>query len=399
MDEKEIARVMQGYVDNQEMPGGALVVRKNDEIVYDGKWGYENLDTRTPVKDDTIYRMASMTKPVIGVAVMQLIEEERIDLDDPVSKYIPAFKSLRVANDPLFQKYTLPNIVLCYLFMRMEKVKTVAADREVTIRDLLSHASGLEQGVVGMVGMLKFRSKKDDLRERIDRYTRFVLDFQPGTSTSYSPCASFDTLGLILELVSGVKVGEYLKKTVFDPLDMRDATFHPDAEQALRVAPIYKRRGKRLFNVSGTRSDVDFLICRGRGDDYVSGSGGLYCTVKDYEHLARMLCNEGMYNGKQFLKPETVRLMHTEAQEQHLETEQGFTWGLSVKIRQDPVRGKSSATAGTYGWSGAPGTHFFVSPADKLEAVFATSRSDLGGASSFISHKVEELVFGIWADN
>lgn len=398
MNEQEITQVMQEYVDNQEMPGGALIVRKNDAIVYDGKWGYANLDTRTPVQDDTIYRMASMTKCVIGVAVMQLVEQGLMHLDDPVSRFIPAFRNLRVANDPLYQKYSPPNILFSFLFLRMDRLKTVAANREVTIRDLLSHASGLEQGVVGMVGMLKFRSRKDTLQQRVDRYTRFVLDFQPGTSTSYSPCASFDTLGYILELVSGVKVGEHLKKAVFEPLEMSDATFHPNAEQALRVAPIYKRRGKSLIDVTGTRSDVDFLICRGTEDDYVAGSGGLYCTVKDYEHLARMLCSEGVYNGRQFLKPETVRLMHTEAQQQHLEPEPGFTWGLSVKIRQDPERGRSPATAGTYGWSGAPGTHFFVSPADKLEAVFATSRSDLGGASSYISRKAEELVFGIWAE-
>lgn len=389
---------MREYVDNHEMPGGALIVRKNDTVVFDGMWGFANLSTKAPVKEDTIYRMASMTKCVIGVAIMRLIEQGRIHLDDPVSRFIPAFKDLRVANDPLYQKYSPPNILFSFLFLRMDRVKTVAANREVTIRDLLSHASGLEQGVVGMVGMLKFRSRKDTLEQRIDRYTRFVLDFQPGTSTNYSPCASFDTLGYIIELVSGIKVGEYLQNEVFEPLQMGDATFHPNAEQMLRVAPTYKRRGKKLIDVTGTRSDVDHLICRGAGDDYVAGSGGLFSTVKDYEHLARALCNEGLYNGKQFLKPETVSLMHREAQQQHLEPEPGFTWGLSVKIRQDPVLGKSPATAGTYGWSGALGTHFFVSPADRLEAVFATSRSDLGGASSYISRKVEELVFGIWAE-
>ncbi len=398
MDERDISLVMQEYVDTKEMPGGALIVRKNDEIVYDGKWGYSNLETKTPVKDDTIYRMASMTKVVIGVAVMRLIEEGRMNLDDPVSKYIPAFKDLRVGNHPIYQKFSRLNILYAYLFLRMDKVKTVAADREVTIRDLLSHASGLEQGVIGLIGLMKLRSKEDTLKDRIDRYTKFVLDFQPGTSTNYSPCASFDTLGYILELVSGVKVGEYLKNAVFEPLEMRDATFNPNAEQALRVTPLYMRRRKKLIDVTNSKHDIDAMICRGQGDDYVSGSGGMYCTVKDYENLARMLCNEGMYNGKQFLEPKTVRLIHTEAQEHHLEPEPGFTWGLSVKIRQDPVRGDSPATVGTYGWSGAPGTHFFISPFDKLLAVFATNRSDLGGAGSYISRKVEELVFGIWAN-
>mgnify|MGYP000623077568 FL=1 len=115
-----------------------------------------------------------------------------------------------------------------------------------------------------------------------------------------------------------------------------------------------------------------------------------YCTVKDYEKLARMLCNEG--DG--FLKPETVDLMATEAQEKHLEPEPGQVWGLSVRIRQED----KFCTPGTYGWSGALGTHFFVSPKDKLEAVFATHRPDLGGSGSYISRKVEELVFSIWGN-
>jgi len=145
MNEQEITQVMQEYVDNQEMPGGALIVRKNDAIVYDGKWGYANLDTRTPVQDDTIYRMASMTKCVIGVAVMQLVEQGFMHLDDPVSRFIPAFRNLRVANDPLYQKYSPPNILFSFLFLRMDRLKTVAANREVTIRDLLSRDAEIPQ--------------------------------------------------------------------------------------------------------------------------------------------------------------------------------------------------------------------------------------------------------------
>ena len=124
--------------------------------------------------------------------------------------------------------------------------------------------------------------------------------------------------------------------------------------------------------------------------DYVAGCGGLYCTIKDYEKLGRMLCNAG--DG--FLKPETIRLMATEAQEKHLEFAPGSVWGLGVLIRQTD----DFCTSGTYGWSGALGTHFFVSPKDNLEVVFATHRADLGGSGSYISRKVEELVFSIWSN-
>lgn len=131
------------------------------------------------------------------------------------------------------------------------------------------------------------------------------------------------------------------------------------------------------------------------GSDYVSGSGGLYSTAEDYEHFAQMLLDSGVYNGKRILSEESVKLMQTEAPKKHLEPEPGFVWGLGVKIRQDPIKGKTPATEGTFGWSGAYGTHFFVSPKDNMECVFMTNVSNIGGSSSKVSQKVEELVFNI----
>ena len=186
---------------------------------------------------------------------------------------------------------------------------------------------------------------------------------------------------------------EYLRKEVFAPLEMKDTTFFPNKEQEKRLVRLVKRKGNKLVDVTDTKEDTQEFLRHG-AYRYEAGCGGLYGTITDYEHMARMLCSNGMYQGKQFLKPETVCLMHTEAQKQHLEPEPGFTWGLSVKIRQNPELSGSYAHKGTYGWSGAFGTHFFVCPDEKLEAVFMTNRSDLGGSGSYISEKVEELVFG-----
>ena len=121
-----------------------------------------------------------------------------------------------------------------------------------------------------------------------------------------------------------------------------------------------------------------------------------HSTITDYDRFGHMLLNGGELDGVRILKPETVELMHTEAAETHLEPEPGFVWGLGMKIRQDPSKSDCKATAGTYGWSGAFGTHFFISPADNLECVFMTNRSDLNGSGSYISAKVEEMVFNIW---
>lgn len=221
------------------------------------------------------------------------------------------------------------------LTFRMDKVKTEPAKREITIRDLLSHASGLEQGWVGLLSFMKMKPEDKSLEERIRRYTSYILDFQPGTDTGYSPMAGFDILGYIVSLVSGKSFEEYLRKEVFAPLEMKDTTFFPNKEQEKRLVRLVKRKGNKLVDVTDTKEDTQEFLRHG-AYRYEAGCGGLYGTITDYEHMARMLCSNGMYQGKQFLRPETVCLMHTEAQKQHLEPEPGFTWGLSVKIRQNP---------------------------------------------------------------
>ncbi len=399
MTEHDISKVMEAYVDNQEMSGGALIVRKNDQIVYQNKWGYQDLENRIAVEYNTIYRMMSMTKCITGVAAMKLIEEGKLVLDDKVSKYIPEFAKLQVVSDPryIFEGGEPKHILWKMLTFRMDKIKTVPAEREITIRDLLSHASGLEQGLAGFLALLKMKNTDITLEERVKRYTTYALDFQPGTMTGYSPAAAFDILGYIIGRIANMGFGEYLKKEIFEPLGMKDTTFFLNDEQKKRLAKVYKYKKGKLIDVTGTKEDMYGILHHGESH-FEAGCGGLFSTVTDYERFAQMLCNEGNYNGVQLLKPETVRLMHTEAQEQHLEPDPGCTWGLSVKIRQDPKRGGSFAHKGTYGWSGAFGTHFFVSPKEKLEAVFVTNRSDIGGSGSYISTKVEELVFGIFGE-
>lgn len=388
---------MEQYLANQEISGGSLLVRKNGEVVYQNKWGFADLSTQKPIEYDSIYRMMSMTKCVTAIGILKLVEQGSINLDDPLSRFIPALQNMPVSCDSRYrftEGMKMKDLLLKLVFFKMSKVRTEPSKRDITIRDMLSHSSGLEQGIVGLLAMTKDKHIRESLAKQAAHYAGYVLDFQPGTSTGYSPIAGFDMLARVIEIVSGLDIASYFQQEIFIPLEMLDTTFCPDDEQQNRLVSLYKRERGRLINVTGSKDDTDSVLRRGAG--YFSGAGGLYSTLNDYENLANMLCNRGAFKGEQFLSPETVELMHAEAPTQHLEPEPGFVWGLGVKIRQDPNKGNSFATEGAYGWSGAFGTHFFISPKDNLDCVWLVNRSDLNGAGSYISNKVEELVFGLF---
>ena len=169
---------------------------------------------------------------------------------------------------------------------------------------------------------------------------------------------------------------------------MTSTTFNAPKKDIVRL---YKHTKKGLKDVTGTSSDVNGFIKM--NDSYVCGSGGLYSTIEDYERFVRMLCMGGELDGVRILKEETVKEMYTEAPEKHLEPEPGQVWGLGVRIRQDRKKGDFNATEGTYGWSGAFGTHFFISPEDSLEAVWLTNISNAGGSSYKVSKEIERLIF------
>lgn len=393
MDAEKINAQMQAYVRSREMVGGALIVRKSGAILLKKAWGSLDAEGKQPVTDETIYRMASMTKPVTAVAVMKLVEQGKVGLDDDLTDYIPAFRDLRVVADQRydFSEQALKKIAWRLLTFRLEKVVTVPAARMITVRDLLSHSSGLEQGMVGLILMLKMKYKDDTLATRAQKYASHPLDFHPGTVASYSPLAGFDLLARIVEIASGRPFADYLQDELFTPLAMNDATFHPTAAQRARIPRLYRYGKGKLKEVTGSKSDVDFI---GRiGPHYTSGSAGLYATVEDYDRFVQMLANEGELDGTRILKPETVRRMREEGAYEHLEYQPGLVWGLGMMIRQDPEKAQIHSSRGTFGWSGHFGTHFFISPADRLSAVFAMNRADAGGADSPISRRLEELVF------
>ena len=395
MDTQEIQRTIDAYIQNQELAGGALLVRRDEEVLYENTFGYSNIAARQAIARDSLYRLMSMTKPITAVAVMQLAEQGKIELDAPLNRYLHGFTAMRVVDDKRYAYHEGMNALSLLpglLTFRLKAPRTVPAERDITIRDLLCHASGLEQGIYGLISMKLDKSKRESLAALEQKYSTMPLDFQPGKGGGYSPLAGFDLLARVVEVVSGLPFDAYLQQNLFDPLGMQDTAFRLDDAQTARLVHVYKREKNRLRDVTDTAEDMDSLLKR--GENYTAGCGGLFSTLHDYDRFAHMLLNGGEVDGVRVLQPETVRLMGQQGSPDYPDPDPGCAWGLGMKIRKDPQKAKSACTAGTFGWSGAFGTHFFVSPKDHLSAVWMMNRSDIDGAGSYISKKIEELVFG-----
>ena len=398
MDTQEIQRTIDAYIQNQELAGGALLVRRDEEILYKNTFGYSNIAARQPIAEDSLYRLMSMTKPITAAAVMQLAEQGKIELDAPLNRYLHGFTDMRVVDDKRYAYHEGMNALSLLpglLTFRLKAPRTVPAERDITIRDLLCHASGLEQGIYGLISMKLDKSKRESLAALEKKYSTMPLDFQPGKGGGYSPLAGFDLLARVVEVVSGLPFDAYLQQNLLDPLGMQDTTFRPDNARSAQLVHVYKREKNRLQDVTDTAEDMDSLLQR--GENYTAGCGGLFSTLHDYDRFAHMLLNGGAVDGVRVLQPETVWLMGQPGSPAYPDPDPGCAWGLGMKIRKDPQKAKSACTAGTFGWSGAFGTHFFVSPKDHLSAVWMMNRSDLDGAGSYISKKIEELVFGCFA--
>ena len=395
MDTQEIQRTINAYIQNQELAGGALLVRRDEEVLYENTFGYSNIAARQVIARDSLYRLMSMTKPITAVAVMQLAEQGKIELDAPLNRYLHGFTAMRVVDDKRYAYHEGMNALSLLpglLTFRLKAPRTVPAERDITIRDLLCHASGLEQGIYGLISMKLDKSKRESLAALEQKYSTMPLDFQPGKGGGYSPLAGFDMLARVVEVVSGLPFDAYLQQNLFDPLGMQDTAFRLDDAQTARLVHVYKREKNRLQDVTDTAEDMDSLLKR--GENYTAGCGGLFSTLHDYDRFALMLLSGGEVDGVRVLQPETVRLMGQPGSPAYPDPDPGCAWGLGMKIRKDPQKAKSACTADTFGWSGAFGTHFFVSPKDHLSAVWMMNRSDIDGAGSYISKKIEELVFG-----
>jgi CubicO group peptidase (beta-lactamase class C family) len=301
-----------------------------------------------------------MTKPITGVSILMLMEEGKIRLTDPVSKFIPEFKGLQVA----VVKEASPG-GRGAAAGAPPQFYTVPANREITIRDLLSHVSGLVSGPISTTEAAKLgRQPNDTLADYIPRLGAVPLEFQPGSRWSYSPSAGFDTLARIVEIASGQTFDQFLRQRIFGPLEMSSTTFYPSGDQMPRVASMYRKNAdkgaeKGLVRQPNTPSNV-----------YFSGAGGLSSTAEDYEQFGQMLVNGGQLNGKRLLSPKTVELMASvHAPDTMQGRPAGRSFGLSVQVVNNAIASNYRVSDGSYGWDGAFGTHFWVDPKEKLVGI------------------------------
>lgn len=345
-----IRETMQRHIAEHNIMGAVTLVTRKGRLVHHEAHG--------EMDKNAMFRIWSMSKPVAATAILMLMEDGKLRLNDPVSKFIPEFKGMQVALDTGRSERQVENGTPIYT--------AVKATREITVQDLLTHVSGLGSGPLSGSAVAKIPSAlAGKLSDSIPKLGGTVLEFQPGSRWAYSALAAFDTLGRIVEVVSGQTFGAFLQKRLFDPLGMKETTFHPTAEQLARVAKTYHRDGARMTPLEAKHRALNLY-----GKEYESGGGGLYSTAADYALFAQMLADGGQGNGKRLLSPKTVEMMASAFVPDTMPGRQpGRAFGLSVIVINDPVAAGWRVGKGSYGWDGAFGTHFWIDPVEKIVGV------------------------------
>jgi CubicO group peptidase (beta-lactamase class C family) len=355
---QRIDEVIQRHIDAKHISGAVSLVARKGFVIHFQAHGVKDIDSNRPMTRDTIFKMASSTKPVTGVAIMMLVEEGKIHLADPISRFIPEFKEMKVAVEK----------------EGTSEVELVKPDREMTIRDLLTHGSGLLSGGAGAKRgareLLRPTEPGETLAHFIPRLAKIPLDFQPGTKWRYSGLAGIDTLSRIVEVVSGQPFDEFLHRRIFEPLGMSDTLFVVPDDRQERVATVYRSTDKGL-----EKNPMQLRF----PTTYYSGAGGLSSTAADYFRFGQMLLNGGSLDGKQVLSPRSVVIFRSNQVGDMFEGQsgrpKGMGFGFTVEVVQDSIAAGTYRSDGSFGWDGAFGTHFWVDPEQQLVAVLMIQTS------------------------
>ena len=335
-------QAMHSYVDDNELSGIQTAIVKNGKLIHFDSYGSSDISENDPLKEDDIFRIASMTKPIVSIGLMMLLEEGKFKLNDPVYKYIPEFKNLTIK--------------------KRKKIKPVK--NHVKIIDLLRHSAGLN-----FKGPEDYRKVINmDLEEYTKESVKEPLKFEPGTTWWYS--SSTDICGYLIEVLSGQKLDVYLKNRIFDPLKMDDTSFELPKNKIDRLTTLYVVGEKKELVSFDNKSNTPFKD----KVTLLNGSGGLLSTTKDYLKFSVMLLNNGFFGGEQIIKKSTLDLMKKDHslglkyKKLVFGKKRGFGLGFEVVKEEDTKFGSK----GTFGWGGMFGTYFRADPKQNMVYIYMT---------------------------
>lgn len=362
-----IRSVIDTEINANRMPGAVVLVARKGAIVHTEALGWQNKDAAVPIKRDTIFRAYSMTKPLVSVVTMMLVEEGKLQLTDPVSKFFPALANVQVMSNPADANSARE-----------------PAKRPILIHDLLRHTSGITYGEFTRFASVKsayedaglFSSKTPMYsitltpEQQIEAFAKAPLVWQPGTTFDYG--LSTDLLGRVLEKVSGQSLGALLDEKLVKPLGMKDTHFVVPASKVARLAEPFK-----IDPLTGGPSMPVLDVTQPTGNQ--SGGAGMSTTADDYLRFCQMMLNGGALDGRRYLSRTTVALMTSDHLGPKIATPvqpgevlmgiQGYTFGLGFMVRQQAGMAAVPGSEGEYAWGGAAGTFFWIDPKEQLIAV------------------------------
>ena len=351
-----------------------ILVARHGMIVYYKQHGFADREAGRALEPHMLFRLASMTKPVIAAAVLMQQERGKLSVDDPLYRYIPEFEKMSVA------EYTRETGL----------TGTHPAARPILLRDLLTHSSGLGSGEYAASQADQYDPRRaSSLAEGPKHFAETLLEFDPGTATSYSGFMAFDTLARVVELTSGRPIYDFLSENIFRPLGMEDTGFAPTPAQQARMVKTYASTENGIVPVD----EKDNMFASGFLK-YHSGGGGLFGCVSDYYRFAQMLLNGGEYGGVRVLREETVRAMASEQVSHTLRgVDESWTWGFGVRTILRDQGSQRPLPTGAFGWSGALGTHFWMDPKNDLTVVYMSNMSTAGGSGAVTAREIERDVY------
>ena len=376
-------------IEDKWIAGAAAFIARDGKIIYNRAFGESDIETRTPMKTDAIFRIASQTKAIASIGLMMLFEEGKFLLDDPVSRYIPEF-----AHQQVLDKYS-------------EKDTTytaIPALREITIRDLLTHTSGIDYADIGSPVMCAIYAKagipagfgdkkiafdcKMELGDKMKALGKLPLVHQPGERMTYG--LNVDVIGYLIEILSGDKLDQYLKKHIFEPLGMNDTWFYLPEEKRGRLVKVNTEDANHHVTIM-PQECVNYPILKGT---YFSGGAGLSSTTKDFAAFLQMLLNKGEYNGKKLLSRRTVELITcNQIGDLNLGVDK---FGLGFEITTERGQAVLGISEGSFAWGGYFGTTYWADPKEKLVCLLFMQQSPLSHGE--IQSKFKALVYQTLTD-